>query len=100
MQDYQAAIDAHVEATAAARGYGSATLSATLSIATYIASSNPLWAGEAAIFVAWRDAVWVHAFAKLGRVETGEVAQPTIEGFIAGLPPIEWPDDSDGGENA
>jgi hypothetical protein len=90
--DYQAAIDAHIEATALARNYGSASLSATLSIATYVASTNPVWAAEAAAFIAWRDEVWAHAYTELGKVEAGLREQPGLEAFIDELPAIEWPE--------
>jgi hypothetical protein len=90
--DYQAAIDAHIEATALARNYGSAALSATLSIATYVASTNPVWAAEAAAFIAWRDQVWGYAYVELDQVQQSLRPQPSIAAFIDELPAIEWPE--------
>lgn len=83
----RAAIDRHVEDVAAARGYNGAA-----SCASYATSTNPAWAAEAARFVAWRDAVWVAAFATLAAVKAGTEAPPTVEALIAGLPVIDWPE--------
>lgn len=84
--DYAAAIQAHVDATARARGYnGPATL------ASYIASTVPAWAQEAQTFVAWRDAVWIYAYGELAKVQSGERVQPTISALVEELPSIVWP---------
>jgi len=80
---YTAAIEAHVEATARARGYTSA-----VSCATYAASTIPAWQAEGAAFVAWRDAVWTAALAMLAAVQAGGAIP---ESPIAGLPEMEWP---------
>lgn len=80
---YTAAIEAHVEATARARGYTSA-----VSCATYAASTIPAWQAEGAAFVAWRDAVWTAALAMLAAVQAGGEIP---ESPIAGLPEMEWP---------
>lgn len=85
--DYVAAIAAHIEATARSRQYDSA-----LSLSSYVASSVPRWAAEAAAFVAWRDAVWAHALATMGEVQAGGREPPTAEILIAELPVIAWPD--------
>jgi len=86
LEDYRAAIRAHVDATAQTRDYDNA-----VSCASYVNSTNPTWADEASAFVAWRDQVWGYAFAELKKVENGQRQQPSIEAFIAELPPIEWP---------
>ena len=80
---YTAAIEAHVEATARARGYTSA-----VSCATYAASTVPAWQAEGAAFVAWRDDVWSAALAMLAAVQAGGEIP---ESPIAGLPEMEWP---------
>jgi hypothetical protein len=80
---YTAAIEAHVEATARARGYTSA-----VSCATYAASTVPAWQAEGAAFVAWRDDVWTAALAMLAAVQAGGAIP---ESPIAGLPEMEWP---------
>lgn len=87
VDDYRLAIQAHVDATAIVRNYDSGT-----SLASYVASTNPAWAAEAAVFVAWRDAVWTYAYAELDKVLSAEREQPTIEAFIGELPVIEWPE--------
>ena len=80
---YTAAIEAHVEATARARGYSSA-----VSCATYATSTIPAWQAEGAAFVAWRDDVWTAALAMLAAVQAGGAIP---ESPIAGLPEMEWP---------
>ena len=85
LADYQAAIDAHVEAVARSRAYnGSAAC------AGYINSTVPAWAAEAAAFVAWRDPVYLGAFAIMGAVQHGAPA-PSITSLVTGLPAMEWP---------
>lgn len=89
LEDYRAAIRAHVDVTAQSRQYDNA-----VSCASYATSTNPVWAAEAAAFVAWRDAVWTYSFAELAKVENGERAAPTVEVFVAELVdavPMVWP---------
>lgn len=89
LEDYRAAIRAHVDATAQARDYDNA-----VSCASYANSTNPQWAAEAQAFVAWRDAVWSYVFAELAKVENGQRPQPAIEEFVGELTaavPMEWP---------
>jgi hypothetical protein len=89
LEDYRAAIRAHVDATAQARNYDNA-----VSCASYVNSTNPQWTAEAQAFVAWRDAVWEFAFAELDKVQNSLREQPTVEQFVAELTaavPIEWP---------
>lgn len=85
--EYQAAIEAHVDAVARAKGYSSA-----VSCASYVNSANTVWQAEAEAFIAWRDATWVYAFAELASVQSGNRAVPTVDEFIAELPVIEWPE--------
>jgi hypothetical protein len=84
--DYTAAIVALLDAKAHERRYDGA-----VSLATYIGSTNPAWASEAAAFVAWRDAVWSYAYAELGKVQLGERPQPTIAEVLKELPEFNWP---------
>lgn len=86
-QDYAAAIQARVDEVAASRGYHDG-----VHLASYVASTVPKWAAEAAAFVAWRDAVWTYAHAQLAAVQAGEREQPTVMEFVAELQPISWPD--------
>ena len=83
---YRDAVDQHIEATARGRDYAS-----SLHCVTYLHSTIAAWAAEAAAFIAWRDAVWVAVYAALDAWQAGGEA-PTIDGLIAALPPMEWPD--------
>lgn len=85
-QDYANAIQSHIDATAQSRQYTDG-----ISLASYDSSTNPIWAAEAKTFIAWRDNVWVYAFAELEKVKTGTRPQPIIADFINELPSITWP---------
>jgi hypothetical protein len=87
IEDYQSAIEAHVNTVARQRGYSSA-----VSCASYVSSTNPVWQAEAGAFVTWRDAVWAYAFEQLALVQAGEREKPSIAEFITELPAIEWPE--------
>lgn len=75
-----AAIDSHVEGLARACGYNSAA-----HLASYASSTVPAWAAEAQAFVAWRDRVWIAAFAHQAAVEAGQ-ADATVDAALAALP--------------
>jgi hypothetical protein len=84
---FSAAVDAHVEATAQAKGYNGAA-----HCAGYVNSTIPPWRAEAEAFIAWRDQVWLFVFEKLAQVEAGEIPAPeSAEALIGWLPEIEWP---------
>ena len=85
-QDYARAIQKHLEDTATARGYDSA-----LSLVSYLQSSNPSWAAEAAVFAAWRDSVWAYGYGELAEVQGGQREQPSVADFVLELPAITWP---------
>lgn len=85
VEDYEEAIQAHVDQTARSRLFRDG-----VTLASYVASTNPQWAAEAVAFVAWRDAVWAHAYAELAKVQAGERAQPTVAEVLAELPVISW----------
>jgi hypothetical protein len=86
-EDYAAAIEAHVDATAKAKAYGGA-----VSLASYVSSTIPQWQTEATAFVAWRDAVWMQAYLIMAQVLGRQRPAPTIDALMAELPRIEWPD--------
>lgn len=89
IDDYRRAVQAHIDATAQERQYDGGH-----TCATYLGSTNPVWAAEAQAFVAWRDAVWVYVLAELDKVQSGQREQPTVEQFVAELAaavPMEWP---------
>lgn len=83
--DYAAAIQGHIDTTAKSKGYADG-----VALASYINSSMPSWQAEAAVFVPWRDSVWVAAYNTLGAVQQG-AQPPTIAQLIASIPVIAWP---------
>lgn len=85
IDDFRLAIQGHVDAIARGRNYDSGN-----SLASYVASTNAVWAAEAQAFVVWRDAVWLYAYSELDKVQTGAREVPTVEAFIGELPAIEW----------
>lgn len=86
IDDYRLAIQSHIDATAGQRSYDSG-----ITCASYVGSTNPIWAAEAAAFTAWRDAVWTHAYVELAKVEGGQRPQPAVETILAELPALTWP---------
>lgn len=84
---FQAAIQAHVDAAAVAKLYNDGN-----ALAGYVNSTVPQWAAEAQAFVAWRDAVWVYAYAELDKVKNGQRPVPTVDEFLAELPENDWPE--------
>lgn len=87
IEQFRAAIQAHVDAAAISRRYDSGN-----SLATYVASSNPDWAAEAHAFVIWRDAVWAYAYVEMDRVLGGLREKPTVQEFLDELPVMDWVD--------
>ena len=83
--DYRRAIQLHVDATAQSRRYDNGN-----SLASYKDSTIPQWSDEAVAFIAWRDQVWLYAYAELDKVMAGEREQPSVEEFIGELPKMEW----------
>ena len=86
LDDYERAIQAHIDATARQKKYENG-----FACSTYVNSTNPGWAAEAQAFVSWRDDVWVYAYGELDKVSQGLRRQPTIEEFLTELPAINWP---------
>jgi len=86
VEEYRQAVQGHVDAIAKTRRYDNG-----YALASYTASTNPVWAAEAQAFVAWRDAVWAHAYTELDKVTSGQREQPGVAEFIGELPVITWP---------
>jgi hypothetical protein len=84
--DYEDAIQAYVDAAARSKLFRD-----SVTLASYVASTNAQWATEAQAFVEWRDQVWAYAYQELARVLGGEREQPTVAEIIAELPLISWP---------
>lgn len=74
--EYDAAINAYIEAAAKAKGYESGA-----ALASYAGSGIKQWASDAKAYVKWRDAVWTEAYAIL---DTGE--RPELPDLIGRLP--------------
>jgi hypothetical protein len=79
LADYRRALAQHVDAVARARGYDGGA-----DCASYALSGNPVWAAEAAAFLAWRDGFRAAADAALP-------AAPSIADLLASMPLMEWP---------
>ncbi|MGH6774797.1 hypothetical protein [Brucella tritici] len=82
---YRLEIQAMIDRKAQEKQYDSGA-----TIASYVSSTVPEWAADALAFVAWRDGVWLYAFAELDKVQSGEREQPSVEDFLAELPAFEW----------
>jgi hypothetical protein len=80
-EEYGAAVEAHINAVAVARGYSTA-----VSMISYEGSSVPQFAAEAAALRAWRDNVWVAVAAIEADVAAGERSTPSIADLVAALP--------------
>jgi hypothetical protein len=85
--DYDIAIERHLDAEAEAAGYYDPlgripNIDRACSYAGYVNQ----YQAESQSFVAWRAAVWAHAFQVKSDVEANVRAQPTIEELIAELP--------------
>ena len=86
IEAFRRAIQGHIDQTAQSRSYDTG-----ISCASYVGSTNPVWAAEAAAFTAWRDDVWTYAYAELAKVQNGQRPQPTVETILAELPALTWP---------
>lgn len=87
--DYGAAIQTHIDATAQSRNYADGDR-----LVGYVTSTIQQWAAEAQAFLLWRDAVEVYAYAQLDAVLAGQRTQPTVEEFIDEIKtqhPAPWP---------
>jgi len=86
MRALEAAVQAHIDATARARGYRHGD-----SAALHALDPRPEWAAEGAAFTAWRSAVWSFVYDWLARVQAGNAAPPEdAAALVAALPPIAW----------
>ncbi|MDX0630288.1 hypothetical protein GOC91_29390 [Sinorhizobium medicae] len=83
---YSAAIQAHLDAKARERQYDGIQTAIT-----YRGDPNPQFAAEGDALFTWRSAVWTYSTAELVKVLAGERSQPSVDEFIAELPPFVWP---------
>lgn len=82
-----AAVSAAMEAAAHAKGYDS--LLSAISYAQQEAGAP--FQAEGAAFLAWRSAVWQHAFAVLAEVQAGTAPMPTPAEAVAAMPVLRLP---------
>jgi len=81
--DYDNAMEAHLDAEKAARGYTKREPS------DYAGSTNARWARDAADWIAHRDAVMEYGLEVENAAKAGEPV-PTLEEFKAALPAVQW----------
>lgn len=82
---YEAALDAHLDAKASERRYND-----RFTCALRAGFQGPYQA-EGLAFAQWMDACNAYAFAQIALIESGQRKMPTVEDFIAELPPLQWP---------
>lgn len=85
--DYVTAVQAMMDAKAQERRYDN-----ILSACTYATSTQAKFQAEGQACVAWRDAVWSKCYELMADVDSGTLAQPTIDELLAMLPAMEWPE--------
>lgn len=83
--EYEAAVQAHLDATARTRGYDN-----MLSACSYASGTHPKFSVEGKDCLAWRAAVWESAYQILTDVKSGVRSLPAIDEVIAELPPMVW----------
>jgi hypothetical protein len=64
---------------------------ALLSCCTYATSSHPMYGPDGRAAVQWRDDVWQRCEEIYTEVVAGRMSIPTIDEFVAMLPPMVWP---------
>lgn len=83
MDDYDAAMEAHITSARVARGY------TTREPDCYLNSRNERWAQDAEDFIIFRDAVMEYGLSVINEYARTGIA-PTLEEFKNNLPNIEW----------
>lgn len=84
--EFTKALEDAMTAKAAEKSYSS-----SVSCVSYKDCTNAQWAAEAAAFIAWRDNCYEYSYDYLAQAQSGQIPNPTVEAFIAGLPTMEWP---------
>jgi hypothetical protein len=85
-EEARRAVRSRINAVARSRGYDDGN-----SLASYASDPNPVWAAEAAAFIAWRSAVWSLVIGLMEAVEAEEAEPPEdIAALMALLPEINW----------
>lgn len=84
--EYTDAVQKHLDAFARTRGYDG-----IMSACTYATSTAPKFAAEGQYAVEARDATWAKCYEVLAEVEAGSRPMPTLDGLLAELPVLTWP---------
>lgn len=83
-------IDTHIDNTAAAKGYGTNSMSPTAACVAYTGYDNP-YRIEAEAFAVWKASIWPIVFQIQSDYEAGSRPEPAIDDIIAEIPEIVWP---------
>ena len=86
IKEYQDAVQAALDAKARERNYDG-----ILSLCSYVTSTNPTFAAEAAAGVAGRDATWSSCYQALEDVQNNLRPATTVAEMLAEIPGIVWP---------
>jgi hypothetical protein len=81
-----AAVQRHLDAAARSRNYDG-----ILSLCSYAASSDAVFAAEGQAGVAWRDACWRYVYQVQADIVAAVRTVPTPEELVAELPSMAWP---------
>lgn len=83
---YDAALTAHIDSVARSKGYED-----RISCAVRAAFPGP-WQQEGIAFGQWMDQCNEIGYQIVAGVQTGQIELPSLEEFIAMLPPMQWPE--------
>ena len=84
LDQYDAEMERYLKREREERGY------TTREPDAYINSEVPRWKQDAEDWVRHRDQVMEYALTLINGVQAGQIPQPTMEEFLAGLPSITW----------
>lgn len=82
---FEAQVQSHLDAAAKVSGYDSIMTAVSYADEPAVAKFQ----ADGLAFRAWRSKVWAYAYQALADVNAGTRATPTVEAFIAELPPLE-----------
>ena len=80
-QEYSDAVQKIIESTALNRGYLD-----SVTLCSYINSTNLDWKKDAETFIVWRDLIWNFVFQRINNPNYTS----SISDLIVGLPAIQW----------
>lgn len=86
IKEYQDAVQAMLDGKAREKNYDG-----ILSLCSYVTSTNPTFAAEAAAGVAGRDAAWSTCYQALADVQNNLRPAPPVAEMLAEIPGIVWP---------